>query len=299
MVILFYIFKFNIWLLSRWPLRVLYFFSDITYFFIYYVFKYRKKIVFQNLRNSFPEKSEKEIEKIAKKFYVHFSDVLFEIIKLVYYSPEQLGKRINYTNPELLDEYYKNKKHVIAVVAHYGNWEWMSGLSIHSKHNGMSIYKPLRNKYFDDYFHKLREKFNMTLVPMRQTIHSITDNIKKENYTVSVFIADQSPVSTEIQYWTEFLNQETPMYMGIEKIAKKYNIPVVFYSSIKVARGRYMSEVIEVAKDPSKTKEYEITEKHVRILEDIIKKKPEYWLWTHRRWKYNKEDVLAKKYVKK
>jgi len=162
----------------------------------------------------------------------------------------------------------------------------------------MAVYKPLNNKYFDKYFLDLRSKFNVRLVSMRDTLHEIIKYERQRKLVASLFISDQSPVSTEIQHWMNFLNQETPLYTGMEKIARKYNIPVVFCKMNKIKRGYYQAELIPVAYEPEKTVKNEITERHTRILEDIIIEKPWLWLWTHRRWKYTREDVIAKKYVK-
>ncbi|MFW5803724.1 MAG: lysophospholipid acyltransferase family protein [bacterium] len=297
--LLFKIFKLLVIILSILPLRILYLLADIIYILLFYIIKYRKNIVFQNLKRSFPKKSNQQITKIAKNFYRHFSDVIIEVIKMNNFSPQQLGKRINFKNPEVFEEYYQKNKQCIAVAAHYGNWEWLTGLSMHTKHACMSVYKPLDNPYFDKFFLELRQKFNVTLIPMRKTLHTMLKLTKENKLAISVFISDQSPVSTEIQHWVNFLNQDTPLYMGIEKIAKKLNIPVVFTKMKRVKRGYYEVEIIKVSDDPSKTSKFEITEKHTHILEEMILEDPSSWLWTHRKWKYTKHDVLKKKYVKK
>ena len=276
------------WLISLLPLRVLYLFSDLLYVIIYYLIGYRKKVVFINLQNSFPEKSREEIKKIAKGFYKHFADVLIEIIKLIHINQKTLSKHIKYLNFEILDKLYNQKKHVIAVTGHYGNWEWGIGIPKYTNYNVIILYQPISNKYFNDLILKLRTQFGIKLVHMNKAIRTILRYQQQKKLTLSFFIADQSPQKNNIQYWTTFLNQETPVYFGIEKIAKKTNQAVVFFKMQKVKRGYYTVEIIKLFDETKNTEQYEITEKHIRALENVINIQPEHWLWSHRRWKHKK-----------
>ncbi len=289
MIILYYIASIFIWFVSILPFRILYFFSDITFFFLYYVLQYRKSVVFNNLNTSFPEKNMTEIKSIAKKFYRHLSDIIYENIKMNHMGLDELSKRISYTSTDILDEYYKQNKHVLVAMAHYCNWEWLLGLSKHTKHQGYTLNKPLKNKYFDRYFLKTRKKFNVHIVHMRRIVPVLKKCIEENKLSITTFIADQSPVFEHVQHWITFLNQETAVHLGIEKVAKKFNLPVVFLRIYKINRGFYKVEVMKVADDPSKTKDHEITNKHLALLEETIRMKPEWWLWTHKRWKYNKQ----------
>jgi Kdo2-lipid IVA lauroyltransferase/acyltransferase len=288
MVVLGYIFLYPfLWLISILPLRVLYVISDFFYYIIYYLVGYRKKVVFQNLKKSFPEKSEEEIKTIAQKFYRHFTDLLFETIKLFTISEKELTRRINYKSTEIIDDLYNRGKHGIVVMGHYGNWEWLMGVSRATKHHAMSLYKPLANKFIDKMICKNRSRFGADLVPMKSALRAILKYKQENLLTLSCFIADQSPIRNEIQYWTKFLNQDTPVLLGIEKIAKLTNEPVLFYRILPVSRGYYEIEIIKLFEEVKDLKPYEITEAHTRVLEQTIRNCPEYWLWTHRRWKWS------------
>jgi KDO2-lipid IV(A) lauroyltransferase len=267
------------------PLRVLYGLSDMLYPVTYYLVAYRKKIVLENLRNSFPEKEENEIRELARKFYRHFNDILMEILKLTTLSTRNLEKRLKFSNPDVLNEYYKQGRSVLVVAAHFNNWEWSLGLSKVSPHQPIVIYKPLNNKYFDRFFRKTRERHGSILIPMRDTIRRILTDQREGNLALYGFVGDQSTIWEETQYWTTFLNQLTPIHLGIEKMALKTGFPVVYVHIRKVGRGYYEIDTLRLFEDVTGLAEHEITEKHVRTLEAYIREKPEQWLWTHRRWK--------------
>jgi len=239
----------------------------------------------QNLKNSFPEKNKAELKILAKKFYRHFIDILFENLKMIHFSPGQLARRIKLKNPEVLEDLYRKNKSVIAVFGHYNNWEWILGINPMIPHHTLAIYKPLNNKFFDKYIIRLRSRFGVELVPMRNTLRTMLDYSKNGTLTLTGFLADQSPVWEETQYWTNFLNQQTPVYLGIEKMAKKTDQAVIYFYEKKISRGRYEVEVIKLFDNTKETSAHEITDKHLQLLEEIITAQPEYWLWTHRRWK--------------
>jgi KDO2-lipid IV(A) lauroyltransferase len=238
-----------------------------------------------NLRNAFPGKSEAELKIISKKFYRHFNDILVEILKMIHFSPEALASRIKVKNPEVLNDLYNQKKSVIAVVGHYNNWEWILGTKPYVPHQSMAIYKPLNNKYFNRFLIRNRSRYGVELISMRETLRKMLTYKKENKITLCAFITDQSPVWEETQYWTNFLNQLTPVYLGIEKMAKKTGQAVVFLHVQKIARGRYEMEVIRLFDQVDNIPIHEITNRHLAVLEQIIITQPEYWLWTHRRWK--------------
>jgi KDO2-lipid IV(A) lauroyltransferase len=271
------------------PLKVLYLLSDFLYYVIYYVVKYRRKVVYENLRNAFPEKNEKEIKLIAKKFYRHFCDNLVEILKLFHMPAEEMKQRMKCKNPEMLQEAYDKGQHVMIATAHFNNWEWGSALSMVLPHTFVSIYRPLKNEYFDELMIKLRTQFGGEVLPMRRTARVVAQYVKEKKLSLFVFIADQSPYGTEIQYWTDFMNQDTPVNLGVEKLAKAAKQPVCFAKNIRVKRGYYEIEVVKLCEDASLLPEYEVTNMHVRELEKAIREHPECWLWTHRRWKHKRE----------
>ncbi len=293
--ILFFITSRSLVLVSKLPLRFLYLISDAIYYLLYYILRYRLPIARNNLQNSFPGKSEKELNTICKLFYRHLSDVIVETVKLISITPENLSGRVKIVNPEVLNAYYKADKSVVAVIAHYGNWEWLTGLAPAILHRPVAVYKPLNNKRFNHFINIKRGNSGVKLINMREIIPETEAFSSEEKPTLFAFIADQSPVWEEIQYWGNFLNQITPVYLGPEKIAVKTGIPVVFLKMNKIKRGCYEVEVIPVEENPLNTAKFEITDKHLTILENIIKEKPELWLWTHRRWKLTRKREMEEK----
>ena len=276
------------WIIMLLPLRVLYLFSDILYFFSYYLIAYRKKVTLTNLKKSFPEKSSVEIRKIAKRFYRHLFDQFIESFKLLQMNEEQILKRFHYRNPEVLDELYSKNKSIITVFGHYGNWEWLASLPLITKYKVLAIYKPLANSILDKFFIRLREKFGVITVTIQQTLRKILDSQQNKELTIMFFLGDQRPMRRYIKYWTTFLNQDTPVLLGVEKIAKQTDQAVVFIDIQKKKRGFYEIVFTKLFENPKETEEFEITEKHIRTLEKIIINRPELWLWSHRRWKHEK-----------
>ncbi len=273
------------WLLAGLPLDFLYFLSGSIAPLLNHLLRYRQKVIMKNLKRAFPENPPEKNKAIARKFYRHLSDLFVENIKLIRWNLPRLEKHISFSNPEVLDQLYQQGRNVVAVIAHYGNWEWLLGLSGKVRHHSIAMYKPLNNQYFDRYMVRLRSKFGTDIIPMRKTLPVLLEHNRTKRSTLSCFIADQSPVWEEVQHWTPFLNQETPVYLGIEKIARKINAAVVFLHNQKIGRGQYRVDIIPLITEPRETKEHEITLAHVQYLEKIIREKPEFWLWSHRRWK--------------
>lgn len=288
--IIFYLSVPFLYMLSILPFPVLFLLSDMLFPLIYYIVAYRKKVVLGNLRSSFPGKSEQEIRAIARKFYRHFTDIIFEILKMRTISPRALRKRIRYSNPELLQDLYDRGKGLIGMLAHFNNWEWTVAIS-DGPHHAMAIYKPLNNKYFDRFMKRARERHGVELITTRETLRRVLKDHHEGNLVGYGFISDQSPVWEEIQYWTNFLNQLTPVFTGAEKLAVRTGLPVIYYAMRKIRRGHYIIDLIPLSEDPAGTKEYEITENFMRQMEGIIQDNPEYWLWTHRRWKLTRRKM--------
>jgi Kdo2-lipid IVA lauroyltransferase/acyltransferase len=274
-------------LFAKIPFAIVYFISDLVYFLVYHAIGYRKKVVLQNLQNSFPEKSELEIKKIAKKFYIHFADTLLETIKIAGMNMEDFQKRVTVKNTELLNQLYDEGKSVVIFCAHYGNWEWVLFICKMLKHTVLPIYQPLNNPYSDAYFCNLRAKFGGVPTPMQETLRALLTYKKQQQPTALWLAADQTP-APESAYWTSFLHQDTPFYTGGEKIAKKFQQPAVFMYIKKTGRGRYEMSFELMEKNPENLLEGALTQQYVDRLEETIKNEPAYWLWSHRRWKHQK-----------
>ena len=288
----FYIFYGVNWVITLLPLKILYIFSDILFLLLYYFPSYRRKVVDENLRNSFPEKSVKEIDLIGKKFYRHLADIFIETLKLTHLSNKELIKRLTVSNPEFLNTLYNSGRDLVVVGSHYNNWEWLIVcLPLYTKYKCIGVYKPLRNKLFEKFINSIRLRNDQGLAPMNLIVRNIIDNQRKNIRALYAFAADQTPAKAEIRYYTTFLNQETPVFLGIEKIASKYDMAVVFFNFQKIRRGYYNLTVELLFERAAGLPEYKVTETHVKRLEELIRENPEYWIWTHRRWKYKKPAI--------
>ncbi|PRD56289.1 lauroyl acyltransferase [Sphingobacterium gobiense] len=274
-----------LYMLSLLPFWILYGISDALYYVLFYVIRYRKHVVFDNLKNSFPEKSEQERYQLAKKFYRFFPDLVIEAIKMRTMSAEQVLERIELLNPEEVYRHFEDNKGVIGVTAHYGNWELgIYSLSLMTNNPRLVIYKPLNDKAFNEVYNGLRRRFGATMVPMKQILRHVV-RLKDMPY-ISMFVADQTPTYQDSDYFMEFLNQETLVYTGTERIARLTKNPVVYcHIGRKTKRGHYFCKFTTLVENPDDYQEHEITQLHNRFTEQIIRGQPEYWLWTHRRWK--------------
>ncbi len=270
--------------LSHLPFKVLYGLSDHVLFpLVYWLVGYRRKVVRKNLANAFPEKSEAERKRLEKAFYRHFCDLIVESIKFFSISQEEAFRRMECVNPELPAKYYQEGKHVILVGGHYNNWE-LYGIAAagHLEHRPVVIYHPLRNKVFDKALKRTRSRFGTRLVTFRE----IPKILEGNEPSGVVFVGDQSPRSGKNAHWMTFLNQWTGVMRGTEKMAREYGLPVIYgVLRRKKKRGHFKLTYHEVCSNGRDTAEGEITEKHTRLLEEHIRERPEFWLWTHRRWK--------------
>ncbi len=266
------------------PFFILYIYSEIAYFLLYKVFKYRVSTVQKNLKNSFPEKSAKERLRIEKLFYKNLSDITLEGIKGMSMSKKALLKRYRVTNPELTDKYFKQNKNIIGVGSHYANWEWgVLSFSLQYTHQTFGLYKPLSNKYIDNYVKSSRAAWGMNLIPIKETAKRF--NEEREIPSMYFMVSDQSPSNNKFAKKIQFLNQETYCLHGVERYAKMKDWPVVYGDVQRVKRGYYEVTINVITENPKETDDGEITQKFMLILEEIINKKPEDWLWSHKRWK--------------
>jgi KDO2-lipid IV(A) lauroyltransferase len=268
----------------------LYLISDVVFVILYHITGYRRKVVQENLKNSFPEKTEEERKLIERKYYKYMADLMMETIKSVSMSEKQVRKRMIPTNPELVEHYFKQGKSIMAAAGHYCNWE-MACLSFGflTDKRRLIVYKPQSNEVFTEFFNRTRSRFGATMISMKQTLRKMIEY--KNELTFTVLASDQTPVKHEINYFTTFLNQPTAVFLGIEKLTKVVDCVVIFYRIDLVKRGHYTYTFVPLVEEPKQTKPYEITEIHVKYLESLIREKPEYWLWSHRRWKIKPEDI--------
>lgn len=278
--------------LSWLPFPVLYVLSNISYVLVYHVIRYRRKVVFNNLKNAFPEKSAAKRKAIEKKFYHSFCDIIVENIKFLSISAKDLEARFRFVNKEVVDDLYEKRQSAITTLGHCGNWE-MAGLGASHMvgHKGIAIYRPLKNKNFDHLAHKMRGRFGMELVP-QNNIRSLLKKLREDAHLFH-FITDQTPSNKIDNHWTIFLNQETPVFLGTERVATMTNLPVLYCHILREKRGYYSLELKWVAREPKTLAPGELTERHTKLLEENIRQQPESWLWSHRRWKHKRPEGVV------
>ena len=281
-----------LWAFAFLPLRVLYIFSDFLYFVVYFVIRYRRNVVFKNLLLSFPEKKKEEIISIAKNFYKYFIDSFFEAMRLLHMSEQDVMNRFRYKNSGLLKEIYDKGDSIILLLPHYGNWEWLASLEKISPLHFLAIYKPLANRCIEKLYIRLRERFGGETVPMKKAFRKMVAYQGDKKQNITFFLYDQRPIGNELNYWITFLNQDTPVLLGAEKIARQLKQTVVFMKMRRVKRGYYESEFIKITDKAPSTQELEITNHFYKLLEELIREDPAPWLWSHNRWKYNKNDFV-------
>jgi KDO2-lipid IV(A) lauroyltransferase len=273
--------------ISLLPFPVLYGLSDFLFVILYYIIGYRKKVILQNIRNSFPEKTSKEHDEIAKKFYHHLCDLVVESLKTFTISQKQVQERMVCKNPEVVNNFFEKNKSVILAGGHYNSWELFAvAIDEIVKHQSIGIYLPLANKFFDEKMRRTRSKFGLRMISTR-IVKQVFEE-EKNNLTATIFAIDQSPSKPDNCYWTKFLNQDTAVSFGTEKYAKEFDYPVIFGRVNKPKRGHYVLEFEMVSEHPQHTSNGEITRKITEMLEKDILKQPEFWLWSHRRWKLKK-----------
>lgn len=271
-----------IYLVAALPFPLLYALSDFFAFVIHTV-GYRKQVIQTNLRKSFPEKPEAEIRKLTRAYYHYMCDLTLETFKTMNMTEAENRQRVTLLHPERLQALYEKKQSIILILGHYGNWEWMGPcISLNTNFQLVVIFRPLTQPYFDNMMTRWRTRFGTEIVPVNHTLRAMVAN--RSRITATAFVADQAaPVNA---YWTTFLNQDTSVFTGAEKLATKFNYPVVYLHTERPKRGYYTITPEVLFDDPKKTQENEISEVFTRRLEKDITESPVIWLWSHRRWKH-------------
>ncbi len=283
-----------LWLLSILPTRLLYIFSTFLFFWVYYIFGYRRKVVKSNLALCFPEKSEKERKTIEKKFYQHLCDMLIESIKSLTISEAEIKRRFKFTNIEEVHKAEKENKSIMMMCAHYGSWEWIFILQKYANFNGYAVYKKLNNNYFDRLVKRTRAKYNTYLITTKQTVFTLRDLKQKGEMGMFGFLSDQSPKANKAKHWKEFMGIKVPVYIGAESLSKELDMSIMFFKTKKIKRGYYETTFKTVTLNPNEYKDFEITDMFIKYTEELIYEAPEFYLWTHKRWKH--KDKVPKEF---
>jgi KDO2-lipid IV(A) lauroyltransferase len=274
-----------LYLISLLPFRLLYFLSDGLYYVLYYLIGYRKQVVRDNLRRSFPTKTEQERLVIEKTYFRFLADNLIESLKSLSMSKESFQKRFHLKNPEVITQFTDKNQSILLAMSHYANWEWSApGLTSVLAVKTILVYKPLSNKSAEKVINGIRAKYGALMVPMKQAIRTIVEH--QDETTISFLVSDQTPSARDNMHFVDFLNQATAVFKGLEKIAKLTKSPIVYMHVERVKRGYYQAEFSVLEANPLVTAEDEITDKYNKKLENIIQANPAYWLWSHKRWKH-------------
>lgn len=276
-----------LWIISRLPFRWLYAFSDAIFFFVFYVIRYRRKTVQNNLKIALSHLSDVEHTRIEKEFYRHMCDMFLEMIKTLGITAEQMQKRFVFTNIELVHEFEKKEKSIILMCAHYASWEWMIIMGKFINIKGFGIYKKIKNPYFDKLVQDIRSKFDATLIDTKSTVKQVTENQQNGIQGIYGFISDQTPRPQKTHYWESFMGKVVPVHTGGEMLAKKLDMNVLYLKVEKLKRGHYQATFIPLAENVTEISNYEITYAFLQEVEKQIHQEPEYYFWTHKRWKHS------------
>ena len=291
-----YYITFAFWyLLSLLPMRIHYIISDILYLLIYKLVGYRIKVVRNNLSTSFPEKGEVELRQIERRFYHWFCDYIAETVKMFSMSEKQMRKRMQFEDIEQINEEFRKGKSVTVYLGHYCNWEWVSSLplSLSAESTAAQQYHPIENKVMDRLFLHSRSRFGAVSVEMKEAFAILRNWQKEGRHSVTGYISDQVPGFSSMHYWPWFLNHDTPAYTGAERIAHILNTPVYYFDIYRPRRGYYVAKAVKMSDEPQKEEKFSLTEQYYRLLENSIKRAPEFWLWNHNRWKRTREEFNA------
>lgn len=275
-----------LWFISILPFRIFYWLSDFVFFIVYHLIGYRKKVVRENLALTLPHLTTTERKVIERKFYQHMCDMFLEMIKTMSISAEEMEKRFVVTNMELFNEYSNKGKSVVLVASHYASWEWLLTINKRIAFRGIGVYKKIANPYFDKLVRKIRSKYDAELVQTKKTIPLMAQNQRDGILSLYGLASDQSPKLDRIFHSMKFMGIEVPVHTGAEMLAKKYDLSVIFIKVKKVKRGFYEATIIPIADDPKQYPNFDITELYLKEVEKQILEAPEYYLWTHKRWKH-------------
>lgn len=286
-----YYLSFALWfIISLLPLWVFYRLSDGLYYLVYHVVRYRRRVVYANLRSSFPEKSEAEIKRIAKDFYSFFCDYIVETLKLFSMGEKNIRKRMKFEGLDQVKEDFANGRSVSVYLGHYCNWEWISSLGLHLDEQCGQIYHPLENATLDRLFLYMRGRFKAQSIKMDDTFLTILKWKKEGRKNIVGYIADQVPGYNNIHYWADFLHHDTPVFTGAERISKIMDTAVYYIDVERPRRGYYVARFIKIADSLNEHPVFFATEQYFRLLEKNIQRAPQYWLWSHKRWKRTREE---------
>lgn len=277
-----------LWCISMLPFRLLYLFSDFVYLIVYYLIGYRKKTVRENLALALPHLSTEERLAIEKKSFRHLCDMFLEMIKTMTISNKEISKRFVFTNMEVYKNLEAQEKSIAMMLAHYASYEWVISMNAYVNFSAFAIYKKIANPYFDKLVRNIRSRFKANLITTKETIPVIINNNQNKELSIYGFASDQSPRISSAYHWQKFMGVEVPVHTGAEMLSKKYDMNVIFLKVKKVKRGYYQASFEVLSDNAKEVPNYEITDQFLKLVEQQILEAPEYYLWTHKRWKHKR-----------
>jgi KDO2-lipid IV(A) lauroyltransferase len=275
-------------LLTLLPLKLLFLISELITFIVYTIIGYRKKVVLENIKNSFPNYSDEQVRFIARKYYRHLSVMMVENIYLRFVSEKEFKQKLVIDDLEIFQKYLQQKKSIIVMLGHFGNWEYGAGLTKFLPYKGYAVYKQLSDKVFDVIYYDIRSRIGVEPIEMKDVFRKVYQISQSADPSILFMVADQAPSNSESQNWLHFLHQDTCVFSGSEKLAKKFDMPVIYMKLMRIKKGSYKIISSLITETPKETKPMEITEKYYQLLEESIVDAPRFWLWSHRRWKYRR-----------
>lgn len=275
-----------LWLTSLLPMSLLYIKSSVLYLITFYIIGYRRKVVKSNLQLVFPQKTVAERKFIERQFYKHLCDLIFETIKSMSISEKELRKRFEIENMDLLNDYFSKGRSTLVLCGHYANWEWSNIVPVHTEAKGFGVYKPLRNKYFDALIKKIRGRFGATIVTNKKIVASLFRSAKNGEHSITLMVADQTPKKDAFKQRDTFMGIDVPVFTGTEELAKRLDFNTVYLKVTKIKRGYYSATFVPLAENPSQFEDFLITRSFLTEIEKQIHEAPQYYLWSHKRWKH-------------
>ncbi len=280
-----------LWLVSKLPWKLFYAFSTLIFILVYYIVRYRRKTVTSNLKLVFPEKTRSEINTIRRDFYKHMCDMFLEMIKSLSISREDLIKRYKVINLDEFHEFEKKNKTIITLMGHYGSFEWSNAIDLVSINPCVGIYKQIANKHFDKLAHRIRGRFDSRLIPSHKVARQIIKDKQEGNVCAYGMISDQSPKLSNAKYWTDFMGIKVPIFLGGEFLAQRLDTIVLYLQVKKVSRGHYEVKFIPISEKSKEEEKFYCIKKYLQLLEAQIREEPQYYLWTHKRWKHRNATI--------
>ena len=281
-----------LWVISKFPFWLFYKVSDLIFFIVYYLVGYRRKTVIENLQLALPGKTDKEYKRISKRSFQHMCDMFLEMVKSISIPSDELKRRYTFTNISEIQRIRDLNKSIILICGHYASYEWINALQLYGlDYRGYGIYKRVQNKYFDKMAKDIRERFDGELITTSEATKTIKSNQQDGKLGVYAIVADQSPKLGRAKYWSKFMGTTVPIFLGSEKLAKNLDMAVMYLHVEKRGRGLYQASFIPITDNAAAEPDFKITNKFLSELEKQIKEKPEYYLWTHKRWKHKNAPI--------